>query len=98
MLIRSITIASALALALGLAATSNAAEPQTGTSGAKTKTPAKQVTGTPKGKTGPYTCPTWRCGFNGIRLTGVALGEASGLGSAAVESVVLPGGGTAGRK
>jgi hypothetical protein len=98
MLIRSIVVASALAL--GLAATSNAAEkPKAGTSGAKAKTTAKAITGTPKqpAGTGFAGVGGGSMRLNGTHLAGVALTEARGLGSAAVESVVLPGGGTAGR-
>jgi hypothetical protein len=99
-LIRSIAIASALALTLGLAATSNAAEkPQTGTSGAKTKTTPKQVLGAPKRppRTGVGGIGGGSTRLNGTHLTGIALIEAGGLGSGAIEGVVLPDGGVAGR-
>jgi hypothetical protein len=101
-LIRTIAIASAAAFAIGPATTSNAQEgPRKGTSGASTKATdgaAKKTIGAPK----PGRTP--RGGFgssgiylNGTHLTGVALGETGGLGSAAMESVVLPDSGTAGR-
>jgi hypothetical protein len=100
MLIRSIAIAATAAFTLGLAATSNAADkPQKGTSGAKTKETAKQVIGAPKrpARTGIGGTGGGSTRLNGTRLTGFALSEAGGLGSAAIESVMLPGGGTADR-